>query len=163
MKALPVILTSALLALCATPAFAGDIEIKAPWVRGTVAGQTATGAFMEVTSKAGATLVGAASPVAGLTEIHEMKMDGGVMKMRAIARLDLPAGKPVILGPGGYHVMLMGLKNPVVEGQTVPLTLVFEGSDGKRESVQVSATVRPLTAPANARDAGHRPGDGHKH
>ncbi len=145
MKALPVILTSALLALCATPAFAGDIEIKAPWVRGTVAGQTATGAFMEVTSKAGATLVGAASPVAGLTEIHEMKMDGGVMKMRAIARLDLPAGKPVVLGPGGYHVMLMNLKQTIKTGESVPLTLQFETRDKKAETIDVVAEVRDPT------------------
>ena len=145
MKALPVILTAARLALCATTAFAGDIEIKAPWVRGTVAGQTATGAFMEVTSKAGATLVGAASPVAGLTEIHEMKMDGGVMKMRAIARLDLPAGKPVVLGPGGYHVMLMNLKQTIKTGESVPLTLQFETREKKAETIDVVAEVRDPT------------------
>jgi len=146
MKALPVILTSTLLALSAAPTFAGDIEIKAPWVRGTVAGQMATGAFMEVTSKAGATLVGAASPVAGLTEIHEMKMDGGMMKMRAIARLDLPAGKPVILGPGGYHVMLMNLKQTIRTGESVPLTLQFETRGKKMETIDVVAEVRDPTA-----------------
>ncbi|MBL0354538.1 MAG: copper chaperone PCu(A)C [Dechloromonas sp.] len=148
MKALHVILTSALLALSTTTAFAGDIEIKAPWVRGTVAGQMATGAFMEVTSKSGATLVGAASPVAGVTEIHEMKMDGGVMKMRAVPRLDLPAGKPVILGPGGYHVMLMNLKQTIKTGDSVPLTLQFEGKDRKVEMIEVAAEVRDLTGKA---------------
>jgi hypothetical protein len=110
----------------------------------------ATGAFMEVTSKAGATLVGAASPVAGVTEIHEMKMDGGVMKMRAVARLDLPAGKPVILGPGGYHVMLMNLKQTIKPGDSVPLTLQFEGKDKKVEMVEVVAEVRDLTSKAPA-------------
>jgi hypothetical protein len=149
-KAVHRILTFALLALSATTGFAADIEIKAPWVRGTVAGQTATGAFMEVTSKAGATLVGAASPVAGVTEIHEMKMDGGVMKMRAVARLDLPAGKPVILGPGGYHVMLMNLKQTIKPGDSVPLTLQFEGKDKKVEMVEVVAEVRDLTSKAPA-------------
>jgi copper(I)-binding protein len=148
MKALHVILTSALLALSATTTFAGDIEIKAPWVRGTVAGQMATGAFMEVSSKSGAALVGAASPVAGVTEIHEMKMDGGVMKMRAVARLDLPAGKPVILGPGGYHVMLMNLKQTIKTGDSVPLTLQFEGKDKKVEMIEVVAEVRDLTGKA---------------
>ncbi|MFZ1445039.1 MAG: copper chaperone PCu(A)C [Candidatus Dechloromonas phosphoritropha] len=148
MKALHVILSSALLALSTTTAFAGDIEIKAPWVRGTVAGQMATGAFMEVTSKSGATLVGAASPVAGVTEIHEMKMDGGVMKMRAVPRLDLPAGKPVILGPGGYHVMLMNLKQTIKTGDSVPLTLQFEGKDRKVEMIEVAAEVRDLTGKA---------------
>lgn len=150
MNAVHRILTFALLALSATTGFAADIEIKAPWVRGTVAGQTATGAFMEVTSKAGATLVGAASPVAGVTEIHEMKMDGGVMKMRAVARLDLPAGKPVILGPSGYHVMLMNLKQTIKPGDSVPLTLQFEGKDKKVEMVEVVAEVRDLTSKAPA-------------
>ena len=150
MKAVHVMLTSVLLALSATTAFAGDIEIKAPWVRGTVAGQTATGAFMEITSKSGASLVGAASPVAGVTEVHEMKMDDGVMKMRAVARLDLPAGKPVILGPGGYHVMLMNLKQMIKTGDSVPLTLQFEGKDKKVEMVEVVAEVRDLTSKAPA-------------
>lgn len=150
MKAMHVMLTSVLLALSATTAFAGDIEIKAPWVRGTVAGQTATGAFMEITSKSGASLVGAASPVAGVTEVHEMKMDGGVMKMRAVARLDLPAGKPVILGPGGYHVMLMNLKQMIKTGDSVPLTLQFEGKDRKVEMIEVVAEVRDLTSKAPA-------------
>ncbi len=150
MKAVHVMLTSVLLALSATTAFAGDIEIKAPWVRGTVAGQTATGAFMEITSKSGASLVGAASPVAGVTEVHEMKMDGGVMKMRAVARLDLPAGKPVILGPGGYHVMLMNLKQMIKTGDSVPLTLQFEGKDTKVEMIEVVAEVRDLTSKAPA-------------
>lgn len=150
MKAVHVMLTSVLLALSATTAFAGDIEIKAPWVRGTVAGQTATGAFMEITSKSGASLVGAASPVAGVTEVHEMKMDDGVMKMRAVARLDLPAGKPVILGPGGYHVMLMNLKQTIKPGDSVPLTLQFEGKDKKVEMVEVAAEVRDLTSKAPA-------------
>ena len=150
MKAVHVMLTSVLLTLSATTAFAGDIEIKAPWVRGTVAGQTATGAFMEITSKSGASLVGAASPVAGVTEVHEMKMDGGVMKMRAVARLDLPAGKPVILGPGGYHVMLMNLKQMIKTGDSVPLTLQFEGKDRKVEMIEVVAEVRDLTSKAPA-------------
>ena len=150
MKAVHVMLTSVLLALSATTAFAGDIEIKAPWVRGTVAGQTATGAFMEITSKSGASLVGAASPVAGVTEVHEMKMDDGVMKMRAVARLDLPAGKPVILGPGGYHVMLMNLKQMIKTGDSVPLTLHFEGKDRKVEMLEVVAEVRDLTSKAPA-------------
>jgi len=150
MKTVHVMLTSVLLALSATTAFAGDIEIKAPWVRGTVAGQTATGAFMEITSKSGASLVGAASPVAGVTEVHEMKMDDGVMKMRAVARLDLPAGKPVILGPGGYHVMLMNLKQMIKTGDSVPLTLQFEGKDRKVEMIEVVAEVRDLTSKAPA-------------
>lgn len=101
---------------------------------------------MEVTSKSGATLVGAASPVAGLSEIHEMKMEGGVMKMRPVARLDLPAGKPVLLGPGGYHVMLMNLKQSLKKGESVPLTLYVEGKDKKQETIEIMAEVRDLAS-----------------
>lgn len=137
-----------LLGLSSTAVLAADIEIKDAWVRGTVTGQQATGAFLEITSKSGATLVGAASPAAAVTEIHEMKMDGGVMKMRAVPRLELPAGKPVQLGPGGYHVMLLNLKQPLKKGDTVPLTLQIEGKDKKMEAIPVNAEVRDLTAAA---------------
>jgi copper(I)-binding protein len=146
----------ALLSLSSAAALAADVEVKGPWVRGTVSGQQATGAFMEITSKSGAVLVGAASPAAGITEIHEMKMDGGVMSMRAIPRLELPAGKPVQLGPGGYHVMLINLKQPLKKGDSVPLTLQVEGKDKKVETIQIKAEVRDLTAAAS-------PASEHKH
>lgn len=100
MKILRSIVLTILLGAVSGAAMASDVDVKAIWVRGTVAGQKATGAFMEVTSESGATLVGAFSPVAGLTEIHEMKMEGGVMKMRAVTRLELPAGQTVKLAPG---------------------------------------------------------------
>ena len=136
-----------LLALLATaPAFASDLEVSGAWVRGTVPGQKATGAFMELKSKAGATLVGAASPAAGVTEVHEMTMDGNMMKMRAVPKLDLPAGKAVTLQPGSYHVMLLDLKKPLAKGDIVPLTLKVQGRDGKTESVDIKAEVRDLTA-----------------
>ena len=118
-------------------------------MRGTVAGQKATGLFGQVSSSAGGRLVAASSPAAGVVEIHEMTMDGNVMKMRAVPFVELPAGKPVDLKPGGYHVMLMDLKQPLKAGETVPVTLVIEGAGGKRESVEVKAAVR---APADAHD-----------
>ena len=86
---LPLIALLALSASSVSVVSAADLDIKSPWVRGTVAGQKATGAFMELTSASGIAIVGASSPVANVTEIHEMKMDGGVMKMRAIPRLDV--------------------------------------------------------------------------
>jgi hypothetical protein len=119
-------------------------SVKDPWVRGTVAGQKATGLFVQLTSAAGGKLVSASSPVAGVVEIHEMAMDGNVMKMRAISALELPAGKAVELKPGGYHVMLMDLKQELKAGDTVPVTLVVEGAGGKRETLQVTAPVKPL-------------------
>jgi len=82
--------------------------------------------------------------VAGVVEIHEMKMDGDVMKMRAIPGLDLPAGKAVDLKPGGSHVMPMDLQQQLKPCDTVPVTLVIEAAGGKRESVEVKAAVKPV-------------------
>jgi periplasmic copper chaperone A len=126
-----------------------------PWVRGTVAQQKATGLFAQITSAKGGRLVGARSPVAGVVEIHEMSMDGNVMRMRALPNgLELPAGKAVTLKPGGYHVMLMDLKQPLRTGEMVPVTLVVEGADKQRETIELKAPVRALAASA---------GDAHKH
>jgi len=135
-----------LLAMLALAAFAAHAQttVKDAWVRGTVAGQKATGMFAQVTSTAGGKLVAASSPVAGVAEIHEMVMDGNVMKMRAIAGLELPAGKAVELKPGGYHVMLMDLKQELKAGDAVPVTLVIEAAGGKRESVELKAPVKAL-------------------
>ncbi len=123
--------------------------VKDPWIRGTVPQQKATGLFAQVTSAGGGKLVAASSPVAGVVEIHEMAMEGGVMKMRALpGGLDLPPGKTVELKPGGYHVMLLDLKQQLKEGETVAVTLVVEGKDGKKESIELKAPVRALNAPA---------------
>jgi copper(I)-binding protein len=135
------------LALLSQLSFA-QTTVKEPWVRGTVAQQTATGAFMQVTSSQGGKLVAAESPVAGIVEIHEMAMEGNVMKMRAVPGVDLPPGKVVEFKPGGYHVMLMGLKQQLKDGDTVPVVLVIEGKDGKRETVEVKA---PVKAPATTK------------
>ena len=116
--------------------------VKDPWVRGTVPQQKATGAFMQLTSPKAAKVVAASSPVAEMVEIHEMKMDNGVMKMRAVEALALPAGQTVALKPGSYHVMLMGLKAPIKAGETVPLTLTLEGDDKQRTTVEVKAEAR---------------------
>jgi copper(I)-binding protein len=145
---------AAFLALAATTV-AAQVTVADAWVRGTVTGQKATGAFMQLRSPTDTALVSAASPVAGVVEIHEMKMDAGVMRMGAIRTLAVPAGKPTELKPGGYHVMLMELKQPLKEGETVPVMLTFEDKAGKRQTVEVKAPVRALTAPA--------PDSAHKH
>lgn len=131
-------------ALLAALAAQAQTSVKDAWVRGTVAGQKATGLFGQITSVSGGKLVAASSPVAGVVEVHEMAMDGNVMKMRAIPGLDLPAGKTVDLKPGGYHVMLMDLKRELKPGETVPVTLVIEGAGGKRENVEIKAPVKAL-------------------
>lgn len=125
-----------------------EVVVKDAWVRATVPHQTATGAFMQITSPADAALVEVQSSAAGIIEIHEMKLVNNVMKMRAVEQVALPAGQPVELKPGGYHVMLMDLKAPVKAGGTIPLTLVFEGKDKKRFTMEVKASARPLGAAA---------------
>jgi hypothetical protein len=135
------------LALIAAPSLA-QVAVSDAWVRGTVPGQKATGAFMSLKSPTDAALVSASSPVAGIVEIHEMSLEAGVMKMRAVPKLALPAGKAVDLKPGGYHVMLMDLKQPLKEGDTVPVTLAFTDKDGKQVTQEVKAQVKALTAPA---------------
>ena len=137
----------ALSALCLiTQVATAQTTVKDAWVRGTVAQQRATGAFMQIQSATGGKLVGVSTAAAGVAEVHEMSMDGGVMKMRALPALDLPAGQPVDLKPGSFHVMLMDLKKPLATGDTVTLTLTIEGKDGKRENVEVKAPVKQLGA-----------------
>jgi periplasmic copper chaperone A len=136
--------SSALAALLLAAAAQAQTTLTDAWVRGTVAQQQATGMFGKITSTQGGRLVAVASPVAGVAEIHEMAMEGSTMRMRAVAGLDLPAGKAVELKPGGYHVMLMDLKQPLKEGETVAVTLTIEGKDGRKETVEVKAPVKPL-------------------
>jgi len=112
---------------------------------------------MTLTSRTNARLVSASSPVAGMTELHRMTMENGVMRMRAVPGIDLPAGKPAQLKPGGFHLMLMNLKRQVKEGETVRITLVIEEKDGKRFPIEVEAPVRPLSTTV---DGDH---DQHKH
>lgn len=133
--------------LTATGAAVAQTTVKEPWIRGTVAQQKATGMFAQITSANGGKLVSASSAAAGLVEIHEMAMEGNVMKMRALpAGLALPAGKTVELKSGGYHIMLMDLKKPLTVGEIVTVNLVVEGADGKKETLAVQAPVKPLSA-----------------
>ncbi|WP_128000757.1 copper chaperone PCu(A)C [Piscinibacter defluvii] len=141
--ALATLATLATLAMWA-PIVLAQTTVKDAWVRGTVPEQKATGAFMQLQSTQGGKLVSASSPVAGVVEIHEMAMEGNTMKMRAVPGLELPAGKTVELKPGGYHVMLMDLKQPLKNGESVPLTLVVEGKDGRRETLELKAPVKAL-------------------
>ena len=142
------------LAVFSVPALA-EVTVKDSWVRGTTPAQKATGAFMEITSSEAAALLSASSPVAGVVEIHTMKMEDGVMKMRALPKLDLPAGKAVKLAPGGNHVMLMDLRQQMKKGDVVPITLKIEGADKKVQMLEVKAEVRDLAAPATM-DHGHK-------
>ncbi len=130
------------LALLCGAAQAQTVEVKDAWVRTSVQGQKSTGAFMKITAKENMKLVSASSPVAGVVEVHEMKMEGDIMKMRAVkGGLDLPAGKTVELSPGGYHMMMMDLKAALPKDSTVPLTLVFKDAKGVESKVELKVPV----------------------
>ena len=152
-------ITLAALMFAAFPVMA-QVTVKDPWVRATVPAMKSTAAYMQITSAKDARLVEAKSPVAGVVEVHEMIMEKDVMKMRAVKGLDLPAGKTVELKPGGYHVMLMDLKGQVKDGDMVPLTLVVEGKDGKRQTLELKVPARPLNAAAQ-KDMSQGGGHGH--
>lgn len=148
-------LLATLVALAAIGPALAQTTVTDAWVRGTVPQQKVTGAFMHLKSAQGGKLVSAATPAAGMVELHSMSMDGSTMRMEAVPHVDLPAGTTVALQPGGYHVMLMDLKAPLKAGDTVPLTLVVEGRNGQRETLQVKATVRPLGAASGGTPARH--------
>lgn len=133
-----------LLLICAGGSWAQSVEVKDAWVRGTVPAQKATGAFMDITGKSAARLVAAESSVAGVVEIHNMTMKDGVMRMFPVDAIDVPEGKTVKLAPGGYHVMLMALKQQMKAGERVPLKLTFELPDKRRETVELSVEVRDI-------------------
>lgn len=145
---------AAVLLAGAVAAAHAQVTVKDPWVRATVPAAKATGAFMQIQSAQDARLLEVRSSAAGMVEIHQMSMDNGMMKMGAVEGIDLPAGKAVHLASGGYHVMLMQLKQQVKEGDTVPLTLVVQKKDKKLETIEVKATVKPLTyVPAASADS----------
>jgi hypothetical protein len=132
-----------------------QVTVDEPWVRATVASQKATGAFMNLSASSSARLISAKSPAAAIVEIHEMVMEGNVMKMRAIPGIEIPAGQTLSLKPGSYHVMLIDLKQQIKAGDTVPITLVFEGLDKKQQSLEIKATARPLNSTHSAAEHKH--------
>jgi copper(I)-binding protein len=156
----------ATLSLAAVSAFAQApapaVKVEGAWARATVAGQQGTGAFMSLTAPSALKLVGVSSPVAGVAELHEMKMEGDIMRMRSVPAIELPAGTSVQLKPGGFHVMLMDLKVPLRKDTQVPLTLVLQNAQGQTSQVQVSVPVM-LSAPAGAASGHGGHGAGHKH
>jgi periplasmic copper chaperone A len=167
-------LAAALLAACATmasaqsPAEPSLVQVDGAWARVSVPGQTAGGAYMRLTAPETVRLVGAVSPVAGTVELHEMKMDGDVMRMRAVPALELVAGRTVELKPGGMHFMLQDLKAPLQRGTRLPLTLLFRDARGAERRLELQVPVS-AQAPAPAgglrvpAPAAHEHSHDHKH
>ena len=132
-------------ALACGAVYAQNIEVRDAWVRASVPGQKATGAFMKIKAKDTVRLVGVASPAAAVAEVHEMKMQGDVMTMRAVSGgLEIAAGKTVELAPGGYHLMLMDLKAPLLKDGSVPLTLVFKDAKGVESRMELQVPVTAM-------------------
>lgn len=130
-------------ALFSTGALA-QVTVSDAWARATVPQQKSAGAFMQLRSARPATLVGVSTPAAAKAELHQMEMRGQTMAMHQVQSIALPAGQTVKLGPGGYHVMLFGLKQQLKEGETVPMTLVVEEAGKKREEVKVEVAVKSI-------------------
>lgn len=122
-----------------------QVTVEDAWVRATVPGQPVAAAYLKIRSAQTAKLVAVRAPVTARAEIHEMRMEGGIMRMRPVTRLALPAGKTVELKPGGYHLMLMDIVKPLRPGEVVPITLVIEGPDRRRQEVKIEAGVREMT------------------
>jgi copper(I)-binding protein len=130
---------------CAVSAMA-QVVVTEPWVRGTVEGQTSTGAYMTLSSAHDVTLIGASSEVAGHASIHEMSMHGNMMMMRPVERLPIQAGHSLALEEGHYHLMLEDLKRRLSVGDSIGLDLQFLDANGAKRVVHVVARVRELTA-----------------
>ncbi len=133
-----------------------QVKVEEPWARATVTGQKSSGAFMKLTAAQATQLVGVSSPVAGVAEVHEMKMENNVMKMSALPAIDLPAGKTVALQPGGYHVMLMDLKGPLAKDSIVSLTLQFKDSKGVLSQQEIKLPVKEMTHGMGKDGAAHK-------
>ena len=128
------------------------VRVEGAWARAVLQGQVSSGAYMTLTASESLTLTGATSPAAAIIEIHQMKMEGDIMKMRAVDTLPLVPGQPVEFKPGGYHFMLMDLQAAMRPDARVPMTLQFRDAQGKARTLQVSVPVMRHGGPA-----GHKP------
>ncbi len=126
-------------ALAKTSTVEPSLKITDAWAKTTVPGGSVSAAYMQIKSAKPLKLVKAESPLTPNVEIHNMSMNAGVMEMRAVDTIDIPADKAVSLKPGGFHIMLIKVNKPINKGDTVPLKLTFETPDKKLFSVDVAA------------------------
>ncbi len=154
------IVLAALGALAFQSAGANSFTVSEAWVRTTAPEQVVASAYMDITARESARLMGVRSPVSPNVKLHLMQMDGDMMRMREVPSLALPKNSAVSLKPGGYHLMLMKLKKPIVAGDKIPLTLIVE-TRGKREMILVEAIAR--SSMANAANAASAASADHAH
>lgn len=131
--------------LFAAQVFAGEVQVKDAWARATAPGQENGSVGLVITSKVDARLIDVTCPVSATAEIHTMTMDNGVMQMRQLEFLTLPANQPVTLGPGGNHLMLFNLKHPLKAGEKIPLTLTIQFADKSTKKIKINALIKALT------------------
>ena len=136
-------------------------KVEGAWVRTAVPGQQGTGAFMRLTARQPMQLIGVTTPVAGTAEVHEMKQEGDIMRMRQVAKVNLPAGQAVEFKPGGYHLMLMDLKQALKPGTVVPLTLVLHDGRGAEHKLELNATVAAQAPGGTSSRDGQQPAPKH--
>lgn len=158
------ILMVVLVTVATGAAYADEMKVKDAWARATAPGQDSAMVQAVLVSKKAARVVGVNCKDAASTELHSMEMAGGMMKMRQVEGIDLPAGQAVDLEQAGYHLMLLGLKKPLVEGKKTECELLVRMADGKDKKIKVKATVKALTVGgAKADDDGHEDHHGHHH
>jgi periplasmic copper chaperone A len=152
---------AALAAMTATAmAQTGEVKIEGAWARATPAGASAAAIYLTIEAPTADKLVSVSTPAARQADLHEMSMDNGVMKMRALpGGIDLPAGQKVTLKPGGMHIMLTALTGPLREGESVPLTLNFAKAGAQQISVPVEK-VGAMGPPEDATGSGNTGGMG---
>lgn len=155
------LLTAAMLTAAFLPvsgALAGDIDIENPWARASAGPAKAGAAFMEIKndSVTADRVTGASADVSEAVELHTHIRDGDVMRMREVEFIDVPANGATELKPGGLHVMFMGLKAPLKEGESFPLTLTFENAG----DVTVEVNVMKASAMGATHGEGHDEGQG---
>lgn len=129
-----------------------EISISNAWVKPTVPGQPVAGGYMTLVSDKDIDILEVSSPVAGKAEIHSMSMENNIMRMKKLERLQLKAGKPVELKPGGFHIMLMELKHQIKEGETVPISFVSQDGTSKKSTVTVKAMATSPKATGSSHD-----------
>lgn len=148
------VVLGALLAVSVLPVAAISAEpvgVRNAWARPTAPGQKTAGAYMELESATAAAVVAVESAAAAKAELHAMSMGGGVMRMRPVQKINLPAGKTVKLAPGGLHIMLIDVRRPLKSGDKVPLALTVQTADGMKSTLKLEAEVRAASGGADHR------------
>jgi periplasmic copper chaperone A len=142
MSRAPILFLAVLLLVGTAAAQSSSLDVKNAWARATPGKAEIGAAYLTIESAVPDRLTGVSTPVAAKAELHEMTMQGDIMRMRSLAAIDLPAGRAVVLKPGGTHIMFTGLKAPLRAGESFPLTLEFEKA-GRRE---VTVTIEKAGA-----------------